>query len=77
MDSRVLCECGCGQPAPIAKRTNSKRGQAAGQPVRYIFGHKRPSASALAASAAASASAWLVKGPSCPLSVLVLVLDTS
>lgn len=54
MDSRVLCECGCGQPAPIAKRTNSKRGHAAGQPVRYIFGHKRPSASALAASAAAS-----------------------
>ena len=31
----------------------------------------------LAASAAASASAWLVNGPSCPLSVLVLVLDTS
>ena len=31
----------------------------------------------LAASAATSASAWLVNGPSCPLSVLVLVLDTS
>ena len=36
-----------------------------------------PMAAFLAASAAASASAWLVNGPSCPLSVLVLALDTS
>ena len=36
-----------------------------------------PMAAFLAASAAASASAWLANGPSCPLSVLVLVLDTS
>ena len=36
-----------------------------------------PMAAFLAASAAASASAWLENGPSCPESVLVLVLDTS
>ncbi len=34
-----LCECGCGQPAPIAKRTNAKLGHIAGQPVRFIRGH--------------------------------------
>jgi len=34
-----LCECGCGQPAPIAKSANSARGQAKGQPLRFVRGH--------------------------------------
>lgn len=34
-----LCECGCGLPAPIAKRTNKKLGHVKGQPVRFIVGH--------------------------------------
>lgn len=34
-----LCECGCGQPAPIAKRTNRQWGHVKGQPVRFIVGH--------------------------------------
>jgi len=34
-----LCECGCGQPAPIAKRTRSSRGQKKGEPLRFINGH--------------------------------------
>lgn len=34
-----LCECGCGEPAPIAKLTNTARGQVKGQPVRFIQGH--------------------------------------
>jgi hypothetical protein len=34
-----LCECGCGQPTPIAKRTDHKRGLVAGEPVRFIRGH--------------------------------------
>ena len=45
-----------------------------------LIGHFIPSGvsyTGAAASAAASASAWLVNGPSCPPSVLVLVLDTS
>lgn len=33
------CECGCGEPAPIAKMTNSKWGHIAGQPVRFVAGH--------------------------------------
>jgi hypothetical protein len=33
------CECGCGDPAPIAKRTNKSRGQICGRPVRFIKGH--------------------------------------
>jgi hypothetical protein len=34
-----LCQCGCGQPAPIAKRTVTSRGRIKGQPMRYIRGH--------------------------------------
>jgi hypothetical protein len=34
-----LCACGCGHPAPIAKRTRSQRGQIKGQFLRFISGH--------------------------------------
>jgi len=34
-----LCECGCGEPAPIAKKTRQQRGQVEGQPIRFIHGH--------------------------------------
>ena len=34
-----LCECGCGQPAPIAKETNRSRGYTAGLPMRFVKGH--------------------------------------
>jgi len=34
-----LCECGCGSPAPIAKRTVSKMGWRKGEPKRFIKGH--------------------------------------
>lgn len=40
-DSAVkLCECGCGQPAPIAKRNDTRAGQIKGQPIRFISGHQ-------------------------------------
>jgi hypothetical protein len=35
----MLCECGCGEVVPIAKRTRSERGQVKGQPLRFINGH--------------------------------------
>jgi hypothetical protein len=38
-DSIKLCECGCGKPAPIAKRTNNKFGHVRGEPVRFYRGH--------------------------------------
>lgn len=34
-----LCECGCGNPTPIAKYTDSRRGWVKGQPLRFIFKH--------------------------------------
>lgn len=34
-----LCECGCGQPAPIATYNEPKRGTVKGQPQRFISGH--------------------------------------
>lgn len=35
-----LCMCGCGQPAPVATITNRRAGKVAGQPQRYILGHR-------------------------------------
>ena len=36
-----LCECDCGQPAPIATRNHARSGHVKGQPVRFIKGHGR------------------------------------
>lgn len=38
-DGPKLCECGCGLPAPIAKRTHRQIGHVKGQPTRFIHGH--------------------------------------
>lgn len=35
-----LCECGCGQPAPIAAKTDSRLGWTKGKPKRFIHGHR-------------------------------------
>lgn len=35
----VLCQCGCGLPAPISKWTNVARGAVAGEPCRFRTGH--------------------------------------
>lgn len=34
-----LCECGCGNPAPVAKQTRSILGHKKGKPIRFISGH--------------------------------------
>lgn len=34
-----LCECGCGNPAPIAKRNHKRQGIREGEPYRFIWGH--------------------------------------
>lgn len=34
-----LCECGCGRRAPIATRTDSRKGARKGEPRRYLQGH--------------------------------------
>lgn len=35
----MLCGCGCGDAAPIAKRSNRTRGWVAGHPIKFIAGH--------------------------------------
>lgn len=35
-----LCECGCGEAAPIATRTSARQGYVKGQPRRFINGHQ-------------------------------------
>jgi hypothetical protein len=37
----TLCQCGCGQPAPLAKKTDASNGRVLGQPQRFINGHGR------------------------------------
>jgi hypothetical protein len=39
--SSVLCKCGCGGLAPVAKNTDSRRGYVKGEPKQYIKGHSR------------------------------------
>ena len=34
-----LCDCGCGQEAPIAVRTDRRIGHIAGEPIRFCRGH--------------------------------------
>ncbi len=34
-----LCQCGCGNPTPIATVTYRKRGWVKGQPIRFLVGH--------------------------------------
>lgn len=34
-----LCECGCGEPAPIAKWDHRLKGHVKGEPVRFVNGH--------------------------------------
>lgn len=43
MDTKTqkLCECGCGNPAPIATRNWHTKGIKKGQPLRFICGHHR------------------------------------
>lgn len=36
-----LCECGCGEPAPLAKQTDRKRGHVKGEPLRFVMNHHR------------------------------------
>jgi hypothetical protein len=38
-----LCECGCGEPAPLARQSNTKLGYVLGEPKRFIRGHQRRS----------------------------------
>lgn len=39
MNTVKLCECGCGEPAPIAKQSSTKYGYIKGQPKRFVQGH--------------------------------------
>lgn len=34
-----LCACGCGQPTPLAKRTQRRLGLVRGEPLRFVRGH--------------------------------------
>lgn len=52
----VLCECGCGEPAPIAQQTDRRTGAVAGKPVRFRRGHAGHAASRAGTRAGGPAS---------------------
>ena len=35
-----LCQCGCGQPTKLARKTSKRNGHIKGQPVRFIYRHQ-------------------------------------
>ena len=39
MSEQVLCACGCEKPAPIATKTDIRRGHVKGEPSKYLKGH--------------------------------------
>lgn len=36
-----LCECGCGEPTPLARQTDPRSGSVKGEPLRFRRGHAR------------------------------------
>lgn len=56
------CECGCGQLAPIATRTNVRAGQVKGRPLRFISGHNRRGTTNLRNYAVQPNGCWLWLG---------------
>lgn len=39
-DTPKLCECGCGEPAPLARKTDRALGYVKGAPIRFVNGHQ-------------------------------------
>lgn len=39
MSNTGFCQCGCGQPAPVARQSNKRKGWVKGEPLRFIAGH--------------------------------------
>ena len=35
------CACGCGQPAPLVKKTNARLGHVKGKPLKFVSGHNK------------------------------------
>lgn len=40
MASDGLCECGCGESAPLAPFSDASRGWVKGEPLRFVHGHR-------------------------------------
>lgn len=43
----MKCQCGCGMPAPLTKRTNARLGHKKGQPLPRVSGHNSKGKGAL------------------------------
>lgn len=36
----TLCQCGCGEPAPLARQTYAARGWVKDEPIKFVYGHQ-------------------------------------
>jgi len=71
MAAARLCQCGCGEPAPLARQTDRQKGWVKGQPVRFVAGHSnrhrgppplKELLRRIAAKTEKTASCWLWQG---------------
>lgn len=69
-----LCMCGCGEPAPIARKTSTHWGKLKGHPQKYIKGHRGKMARRVwndslwdVRDAGHSTPCWIWKGVTDPL----------
>lgn len=59
-----MCQCGCGQLAPLVQRGNARLGHVVGNPLPYCSGHNKRSARiALANRITVSGECWVWNGP--------------
>lgn len=63
IEQQKKCQCGCGKLAPLASKTNKKRGWIKGQPIRYIWGHaSRKQQTAIAFNIDKITGCWIWQG---------------
>ena len=55
-----LCECGCGQPTPLAKMTSRAKGHVKGQPLRFVNGHSRKGKGTVALTFNRALGRWVI-----------------
>lgn len=62
LDNIVRCACGCGEAAPLAKRSNKRLGHVKGMPLKFISGHNKRNTADLSRYKVADNGCWIWLG---------------